>query len=282
MTPKGATPREVVQRYCDAWVRGDAATLVGLYADDIVLHYFGRNPLSGDHRGKPAALAALARISALTKRGTPEIHDVLSSDSHAAILARESWMDGGTPVAMERILLYHVRDGKLAECWIYDADQRTVDAILTSGDAIMSIDISVELEMSFPPERIAAVMFDPYYDAGWMKAVQESHRLDDKVGPGARVRRFARFLGRRISWVTEVIEQSPPRLLRLRIADGPFVGIVTYEIAATGAGAIVRIRNEGRPGQFGWMPGFLIRAAMRSSLRSDLKNLREVVANRGY
>ena len=135
VTSEKGTPRDVVRRYCDAWVRGDAATLVGLYADDIVLHYFGQSPLAGDHAGKAAALAALARISALTKRGTPEIHDVLASDSHAAILARESWMDGETPVTVERVLLYHVRDGKLAECWIYDADQRLVDAILSCPDS---------------------------------------------------------------------------------------------------------------------------------------------------
>lgn len=127
------TPGEVVQTYADAWVAGDAATIVGLYADDIVLHYFGQNPLAGDHAGKPAALAALARISALTKRGTPEVHDVIASDSHAAILATERWMDGDTPVAVNRLLLYHVRDGKLSECWIYDEDQRLVDAILSKG-----------------------------------------------------------------------------------------------------------------------------------------------------
>lgn len=125
------TPLEVARRYADAWVAGDAATLVGLYADDIVLHYFGRSPLAGDHRGKAAALAALARVSALTKRGTPEVHDVLASNTHAAILAQESWMDGDTPVTVNRILLYHVRGGQFTECWIYDEDQRLVDAIFS-------------------------------------------------------------------------------------------------------------------------------------------------------
>ena len=125
------TALEVARRYADAWVAGDAATLVGLYADDIVLHYFGQSPLAGDHAGKPAALAALAKVAAATKRGTPEVHDVLASDTHAAILAKESWMDGDTPVTVNRILLYHVRDGLLSECWIYDEDQRMVDAIFS-------------------------------------------------------------------------------------------------------------------------------------------------------
>jgi ketosteroid isomerase-like protein len=104
-----------------------------LYADDIVLHYGGDNPLSGDHAGKAAALAVLGRLSRMVERGTPEIHDVLASADHAVVLAREHWRDGGEMVALERVLLYHVRDGKLSECWVYDADQRLVDAILSGA-----------------------------------------------------------------------------------------------------------------------------------------------------
>jgi ketosteroid isomerase-like protein len=102
-----------------------------MYADDVVLHYAGDHPLAGEHRGKPAALAALAKFGAATKRGTPEIHDVIASDEHAAILAREHWMDGDASIAVERVLLYHVRDGKLAECWVYDGDQALVDRLLS-------------------------------------------------------------------------------------------------------------------------------------------------------
>jgi len=125
------TPLEVTRRYAEAWASGDAATVVGLYADDIVLHYFGQNPLAGDHVGKAAALTVLGKVSALTKRGTPEIHDVLGSDSHAAILAKEAWMDGPTPITVNRVLVFHVRDGQLSECWVYDEDQRMVDAIFS-------------------------------------------------------------------------------------------------------------------------------------------------------
>jgi ketosteroid isomerase-like protein len=129
------TALAIAQAYAEAWVSGDAQALIGLYADDIVLHYFGESPLAGEHRGKPAALAALAQVSARTKRGKPEIHDVLASDTHAAILAKEAWMDGDTPVSVNRLLLYHVRDGKFTECWIYDEDQRFVDAMFSREPA---------------------------------------------------------------------------------------------------------------------------------------------------
>ena len=127
------TPLEVVRRYADAWAAGDAATVVASYADDIVLHWLGENPLAGDHFGKAAALAALGKMISITKRGAPIIHDVLASDTHAAILAQEKWMDGETPITVNRVLVFHVRDDKLTECWVYDEDQRMVDALFSRG-----------------------------------------------------------------------------------------------------------------------------------------------------
>lgn len=117
----------VVAAYAQAWQDGDAATLIGLYHDDFVLHYFGDNPLAGDHAGKMAALQALQKVQQLTNRKLLKVHDVLSGPGHAALLSHEQWERDGESVEVHRVLLYHIRDGKLAECWLYDEDQRTVD-----------------------------------------------------------------------------------------------------------------------------------------------------------
>ena len=92
--PEAEGAVEIVRRYADAWARGDAATVIGLYADDIVLHYFGDNPIAGEHRGKPAALAVLGRLTQAVKRGAPEIHHVLGGEHHAAVMAKERWGEG--------------------------------------------------------------------------------------------------------------------------------------------------------------------------------------------
>jgi ketosteroid isomerase-like protein len=122
---------DVLRRYADAWAAGDAATVVSLYHDDIVLHYFGDNPLAGDHAGKPAALAALGKISAATNRGAPRVHDVMASENHGTILVEERWTVDSAEMSVRRVMVYHVREGKLSECWVYDEDQRMVDAILS-------------------------------------------------------------------------------------------------------------------------------------------------------
>ncbi|HEY5640106.1 MAG TPA: nuclear transport factor 2 family protein [Dehalococcoidia bacterium] len=120
-----------VRAYADAWRNGDAAALVALYADGFTLHYFGRSPLAGDHAGKATALATLAKVQQLTSRKLVEVHDVLAGDDHGAILAHERWDHGGHTLDVRRVLVYHVKDGKLSECWIYDDDQRAVDEVWT-------------------------------------------------------------------------------------------------------------------------------------------------------
>ena len=44
-----------VSRYAAAWLAGDRQVMLGCYHEDFTLHYFGRNPLAGVHRGKQAA-----------------------------------------------------------------------------------------------------------------------------------------------------------------------------------------------------------------------------------
>jgi len=126
-----AASRNAVSAYADAWVRGDLAAIVGAYHDDFTLHYFGHSPLAGEHRGKAAALAALQKVTQLTNRKLVAVHDVLTSDGHGVILAQERWERDGRTLDLNRVLVYHTRDGKLAECWIYDEDQRAVDEFWT-------------------------------------------------------------------------------------------------------------------------------------------------------
>jgi ketosteroid isomerase-like protein len=117
----------IIKRYCEAWKKGDLPTMFGLYHDEFVLRYFGRSPLAGEHRGKAAAIGVLGKVQKLTNRQLLEIRDVLASDDHAIVIARERFQRDGKQLEANRIFVYRVRDGKLSECWVYDEDQRAVD-----------------------------------------------------------------------------------------------------------------------------------------------------------
>jgi uncharacterized protein len=117
----------VVRRYADAWTANDLRAIVDSYHDEVVFHYFGRSPLAGIHRGKSACLAILKQVREKTNRKLNSIRDVLAGEHFGLIIAVERFERNGKLVDIERMFRYSVRDGKLAECWVYDEDQRLVD-----------------------------------------------------------------------------------------------------------------------------------------------------------
>ena len=69
-----------------------------------------------------------------------------------------------------------------------------------------------------------------------------------------------------------------PHVLVLRVAEGPFVGTVRYDIQRSGGGSRVRIRSNGEPAAtFSFLPASAMAAPLRASLASDLDRLKTLV-----
>ena len=139
------------------------------------------------------------------------------------------------------------------------------------------VDVSAEIDIVGDPTDVAAVMFDPAREPEWMKAVTSVEMIDPALAPGAKVRHRGSFLGRELSWVTEVEAVHFPHVLTLRIAEGPFVGTVRYEVQRSGPGSRARIRNVGTPTAFAFLPTAMITGPMRSALNADLQRLKALV-----
>jgi hypothetical protein len=75
--------RQAVTRYATAWLAGDRPALAACYHEDFTLHYFGSNPLAGDHSGKMAALTILAEVTRRTNRKLLGIIDIMAGPSAA-------------------------------------------------------------------------------------------------------------------------------------------------------------------------------------------------------
>lgn len=122
-------PADTLRRYAQAWAANDIAGVLGAYHDDVVLHYFGQSPLAGDHVGKDEAVRVLVEATERSGRQLDAIEDVLVGSTYGAIVAREGVGRGGEVRVVRRVLLYKVRDGQIAECWLYDEDQRAIDEL---------------------------------------------------------------------------------------------------------------------------------------------------------
>jgi uncharacterized protein len=109
---------------------GDLSALDALYADDLVVHYPGRNPLAGSH----TAEEFLAKFQAVLNGGTlsRELHDALGTDDHAVQLLRVTASVGERSHSWNAVAVMHVRDGKFSEAWLHVDDQYGLDDFLNS------------------------------------------------------------------------------------------------------------------------------------------------------
>jgi hypothetical protein len=90
----------------------------------------GRGSRAGTHEGRDAVITAIARLLARTD-GLPaevEVLDRMVSEERVALLLREAVSRGDERLELRRINTYRVRDDKIVEIDIFEADQYDVDA----------------------------------------------------------------------------------------------------------------------------------------------------------
>ena len=127
-----AANRAAARCYVDAWLAGDFPAMMATYAEDFVLHWFGDNPFARTYHGKAEAIPALMEFTRRTGRRLVAVVDVAAGPARATVIVREALTLGGVEREVERVLVYRVADGLLAECWVYDQDQRLIDAALSA------------------------------------------------------------------------------------------------------------------------------------------------------
>lgn len=143
-----------------------------------------------------------------------------------------------------------------------------------------SIDLTVETEITAAPADVAAVMFDPQRDPEWMSVVKTVDVIDPALQPGARVKRTASVFGHELAWTTQVEAVHFPHVLTLRVIDGPFTGVISYNIQRSAGGSLVRIRNKGETTKLGFLPAAVIEEPMRTGLAADLGRLKAIIEGR--
>ena len=120
---------EMMQRYVEAFERKDWEAATAFWADDIVVHAQGRNPLAGDFFGKQAYLEHAGRI--FTELGGTmelvEVHDVLVGEEHAVAWVEERAVRGERSLKFDRVNVYRLGDGRITEIWSYDSDPYALD-----------------------------------------------------------------------------------------------------------------------------------------------------------
>ncbi|MCO1659722.1 SRPBCC family protein [Pseudonocardia humida] len=146
----------------------------------------------------------------------------------------------------------------------------------------MAVDVLTGIVIDRPVEVVAGYSGDPSNAPHWYVNIDSVEWVSDPpVRLGSRVAFVARFLGRRLAYTYEVVEQVPNRRLVMRTAQGPFPMETTYTWEPVGAGATrMTLRNRGEPSGFAAVTAPVMAASMRRATRKDLERLRSVLEAR--
>jgi carbon monoxide dehydrogenase subunit G len=144
----------------------------------------------------------------------------------------------------------------------------------------MGIDVTAEARVDRPREEVAAYMTDPANDPDWIGGVQEARLVGDPpLRVGSRVARIAKFLGREVRYVNEVVALDSSTL-EMRSVEAPFAMHITYTFDDAGGSTVVRNRVRGEAGRMFWFAGPLLSRMVRRNVQRDLERLRNVLEKR--
>jgi carbon monoxide dehydrogenase subunit G len=146
----------------------------------------------------------------------------------------------------------------------------------------MAIDVTAEVEIRRPREAVAAFIEDPANDLRWIRALSDSRRLTDgPLGPGTRVERTAKMMGRAMTYTTEVVEYDPGRHVGMKTVAGPIPMLVDYRLEDTPEGTRVRVRNRGGKGLAFRAFGPIIGRMVNRRVQGDLEQMKRVLEQEG-
>jgi ketosteroid isomerase-like protein len=124
-----AHPNEELLRNAYAtFARGDIEGYWQMYAEDFAFHVPGRGQMAGTYKGKDQFFGMIGKVMQLTGDAfQEEVHDVVANDEHGVVLATHRFERNGRQREYRTAHVYHIRDGKPAECWEQPQDQYFFD-----------------------------------------------------------------------------------------------------------------------------------------------------------
>jgi ketosteroid isomerase-like protein len=129
------TNEELARQEMEAALRGDLEAMLACYSEDVVLHYPGRNILSGVYTGKQAIRTWIEKLSHLVGPGGSferTLHDILANDDHAIqLVSVQARTSAGRSAHWNAAVVMHAVEGKITEIWLHIDDPYAVDDLLS-------------------------------------------------------------------------------------------------------------------------------------------------------
>ena len=140
------------------------------------------------------------------------------------------------------------------------------------------MEVTAETVIYRPRPDVASFAMNPDNDTRWIGGIVHARSLSDPpLSKGTRVERTAKYLGKRIEYVNEVVEHDPVGMLVMRSVSGPFQMTIRYQFEESPGGTLARIQVQGEAGGFFKVAGPVLAQMVKRNVTKDLKTLKQLL-----
>lgn len=122
---------ELVRSAYAAISAGNGEPFMAMLADGVKWHYPGKSPLAGDYEGREAVRDHFHAIDAATTMVEMQLLTVLADDRFAIAIEHNVMAKGDNRYDRHDLVVFRIKDGQVAEAWVYPENQYELDAVLS-------------------------------------------------------------------------------------------------------------------------------------------------------
>ena len=144
------------------------------------------------------------------------------------------------------------------------------------------VNVLTEVNISKPIEEVFEYAVNPDNAPEWYVNIKSSEWKTPKpLAKGSQIAFKAKFLGRDLAYVYEIVELIPNEKLVMRTADGPFLMETTYTWSKIDPNAtIMTLRNRGNPTGFSKIFSPIMSKMMRKANTKDLIKIKKILESK--
>jgi uncharacterized membrane protein len=141
------------------------------------------------------------------------------------------------------------------------------------------VDVVTEININCPISKVSEYASNPDHVPEWYVNIHSAEWITQKpLRLGSQIAFKAKFLGRELAYVYEIVELIPGKKLVMKTAQGPFPmeTIYTWKEMDTNCTKMT-LRNKGNPTGFSMLISPFMATMMRRANMKDLKRIREIL-----